>query len=115
MLEQGKRNAALLLTHVHWDHSCGFPFFQPVFSEAMQLVEVDGSLVLKVKHFRPDFVAWEEKEDFVRFRLLKLAENEAYFSGLTFRRSGDELVIYIVLTSGEQKTEHELRFQRVPI
>lgn len=87
----------------------------PVFSEAMQLVEEDGSLLLKVKHFTPDFVAWEEKEEYVRFRLVKLAENEAYFSGLTFRRKGDELLIYIVLTSGETRTEHELRFRRVPL
>ena len=87
----------------------------PVFSEAMQLVEEEGSLLLKVKHFTPDFVAWEEKEDHVRFRLVKLAENEAYFSGLTFRRKGDELVIYIVLTSGETSTEHELRLEHVPL
>ena len=87
----------------------------PVFSEAMQLVEEDGTLVLRVKHFTPGFIGWEEKEKFIRFRLVKLAENEAYFSGLTFRRKGDELLIYIVLTSGEKKTEHELRFERVPL
>ena len=84
------------------------------FSEAMTLVEEEGSLVLKVKHFTPEFVGWEEKEDYVRFPLVKLGENEAYFRGLTFRRMGaDALSIYIVLTSGDKKTEHELKLERV--
>lgn len=90
-----------------------------VFSEAMTLVEEEGSLVLKVKHFTPEFVGWEAKEDFVSFPLVKLGEPDpgdrvAYFRGLTFRRkSADELLIYIVLTSQGEKTEHELKLTRV--
>ena len=84
------------------------------FSEAMTLVEEEGSLVLKVKHFTPEFVGWEEKEDYVSFPLVKLGEDEAYFRGLTFRRTGaDELSIYIVLTSGGERTEHALKMRRV--
>ena len=84
------------------------------FSEAMTLVEEEGSLVLKVKHFTPEFVAWEEKEDYVSFPLVKPAENEAWFRGLTFRRKGaDGLSIYIVLKSGDERTEHELKLERV--
>ena len=49
------------------------------FSEAMTLVEEEGSLVLKVKHFTPEFVGWEEKDGFVSFPLVGLGENEAYF------------------------------------
>ncbi len=84
------------------------------FSEAMALVEEEGSLVLKVKHFTPEFVGWEEKEDYVSFPLVKLGKNEAHFRGLTFRRRGEaELLIYIVLTSQGEKTEHELKLERV--
>lgn len=83
------------------------------FSEAMTLVEEEGSLVLKVKHFTPEFVGWEEKDGFVSFPLVRLGENEAYFRGLTFRRKGAELLIYIVLKSGDEKTEHELKLSRV--
>ncbi len=85
-----------------------------VFSEAMTLVEEEGSLVLKVKHFTPEFVGWEEKADHVGFPLVKLGEGEAYFRGLTFRRkSPGELSIYIVLTSKGERTEHELKLRRV--
>ena len=84
------------------------------FSEAMTLVEEEGSLILKVKHFTPEFVGWEEKEDYVSFPLVKLGESEAYFRGLTFRRkSADELSIYIVLTSKGERTEHELKLVRL--
>lgn len=36
------------------------------FYELMLLVEEEGSLSLKVKHFDSDFSAWEEKKDFIR-------------------------------------------------
>ena len=44
LLERGLRDATLLLTHVHWDHTGGFPFFQPVFSEACALQLMAGGL-----------------------------------------------------------------------
>jgi hypothetical protein len=88
---------------------------KPVFSEAMLLVEEEGSLVLKVKHFTPEFVAWEEKEKSIRFPLVRLENGTAYFHGLTLRRNGDSLVIHIVLTHQGEKTEHELRLKRVPM
>ena len=88
---------------------------KPVFSEAMQLVEEEGSLTLKVKHFTPEFVGWEEKDKYVRFQLVRLAENEAYFSGLTLRRSGDALTIYLVLSQAGERTEHEFKLTRVSL
>jgi hypothetical protein len=48
--------------------------------------EDQGSLVLKLKHFNADFTAWEAKERFVTFQLVKLREKELFFDGLTFRR-----------------------------
>ena len=46
--------------------------------EIMLLVEEEGSLSLKVKHFDPDFTAWEEKADYVTFRFIKAEENEIH-------------------------------------
>ena len=86
-----------------------------VFSEAMSLVEEEGSLVLKIKHFSPDFTGWEEKNDFVSFPLVRLGEQEAYFSGLTFRRQGERLEAFVVLESGGMTREVALRFERVKL
>ncbi len=85
-----------------------------VFSEAMLLVEEGGSVVLKIKHFRPDFVGWEEKDEFVTFRLVRLGDREAFFHGLTFRRSADDtLAIYLRLVEGETAREEAFSFSRV--
>lgn len=84
-----------------------------VFSEAMMLVEENGSLVLKLKHFRPDFVGWEEKDKFVSFKLVRLGELEAFFSGLTFRRADDQLSIYLRLVEDGKTREETFTFTRM--
>ncbi len=43
LMAQGKNvNIHLLMTHVHWDHVQGFPFFDPVFKPTTKIT-VDGS------------------------------------------------------------------------
>lgn len=84
-----------------------------VFSEAMMLVEEAGSLVLKIKHFNPDFVGWEEKDKYVSFRLVQLGKREAFFHGLTFRRvEDDKLLIHLRLTSNGKSREETFTFTR---
>jgi len=84
-----------------------------VFYELMLIVAEEGSLSLKVKHFTEDFTAWEEKEDFVRFRLVKFDENAVHFSGLSFNRiSEDEIHAYIVLHHDGEVREEKLVYHR---
>ena len=86
---------------------------QVVFYELMLIVEEEGSLSLKVKHFADDFTAWEVKEDFVRFRLVAFDENAVHFSGLSFHRiSDDEIHGYIVLHSKGEVREEKLIYHR---
>ena len=54
----------------------------------MVLGEDAGGMALKVKHFDKDFVAWENKEDAIRFRFESVEPNDAKFSGLTMSRDG---------------------------
>ena len=85
-----------------------------VFYELMLLVEEEGSLSLKVKHFTDDFIAWETKEDFVRFRLVSFDENAVHFSGLSFYRiSDDEIHGYIAMHSKGEVREESLIYHRV--
>ena len=77
------------------------------FYEFMNLVEENGSLVLKLKHFNADLTGWEEKDGFVSFRLAKRAPNEAWFGGLTFRRAGDRLEIFLALRGGDGAVREE--------
>ena len=86
---------------------------QVVFYELMLIVEEEGSLSLKVKHFTDDFIAWETKEDFVRFRLVAFDENAVHFSGLSFRRIGDdEIHGYMALHSKGEIREEKLTYYR---
>ena len=88
---------------------------QPIFYEFLMLAEEKGSLVLKLKHFNPDFSAWEEKSGFVSFRLVKVEDRAIHFDGLSFiRESDDAMLIYLLLRdkSGTVR-EEEFRMRRV--
>lgn len=83
------------------------------FYEILLLSVEDGSLSLKVKHFNPDFSAWEDKEDYVNFRLVKKEDDALHFGGLSFyRRDDSSMDGYIVMRSGEDVSEHHLKYQR---
>lgn len=43
-IRQGRTNSTLLLTHTHWDHINGFPFFSPIFCQPMTLDIYAGHL-----------------------------------------------------------------------
>ena len=56
-----------------------------MFTEHMYISEVDGSLVVRLKHFHPDLTGWEEKDEMLTFRLVALEPCAAYFNALTYR------------------------------
>ncbi len=83
------------------------------FYELLQLSVEEGTLSLKVKHFNADFTAWEDKEEFVNFRLVKKEQNALHFGGLSFYRRGDDAIDgYIVMRNGDEVTEHHLKYGR---
>ncbi len=83
------------------------------FYELMLLTVEDGSLSLKVKHFSPEFIAWEDKPDFINFKLVKKDADALHFSGLSFyRRDANHIDGYIVMKNGEEITEHKLTYLR---
>jgi hypothetical protein len=83
------------------------------FYELLLLSVEEGTLSLKVKHFSADFSAWEEKPDFVNFRLVKKEADALHFGGLSFYKKGDDAIDgYIVMRNGETITEQQLQYQR---
>lgn len=83
------------------------------FYELLLLVEENGSLNLKVKHFNADFSAWEEKTEHLTFRLVRIDEDAIHFSGLSFYRIGpDEMHGYIVMRNGDEVREEKLVYRR---
>jgi hypothetical protein len=59
----------------------------------------------------PDLTGWEEKADFITFRLLKLTPTEAFFEGITFRLEGsDRLRIFLAIRNRADGTVREEEF-----
>lgn len=77
--------------------------------EMMTLSEKDGVISLKVKHFSPDLVAWEEKEKFVEFPWIEKDDKGCYFEGITFAPDQNRLAIYVAMKGKEGKID-EIRF-----
>ena len=83
------------------------------FYELLQLSVEQGTLSLKVKHFNADFTAWENKEEFVNFRLVKKEEDALHFGGLSFYKRGDDSIDgYIVMRKDEDLVEHHIKYSR---
>ena len=80
----------------------------------MQLITDDGEgLALLVKHFSPEFEAWEEKGEFVRFPFIGIDDDAIHFSGISFyREDANNMTAYILLRFGEEVREEKITYQR---
>jgi hypothetical protein len=83
------------------------------FSEILQLAEIDGTLTLRVKHVTAEFVAWEDKDRSVEFRLVAAAADELRFDGLTLRRTPEGLRIHLAMRRQQQLTEQVMELKRL--
>ena len=84
-----------------------------VFYELLLLVEEEGSLSLKVKHFSADFTAWEDKAEFVEFRLVRIDADALHFSGISFYRRGNNAMDgFIVMRGADGIREERLSYER---
>ncbi len=86
-----------------------------MFTEHMYLMQEEGTLVLRLKHFNADLTGWEEKDGMLTFRLVAIEPCAAYFNALTLRcadadKPGEGLVAAVRMQSGA-----ELGFQFTPV
>lgn len=89
---------------------------QPQFYEFLMMDVVDGGVRMRVKHFNPDMVGWEEKGEWVTFEPVSAGPDALIFNGLEIRReSADRIVMTIRLRHGETVDTEILRFQRAPL
>lgn len=78
-----------------------------MFTEHLYLMEEEGTLVLRLKHFNADLTGWEEKDDMLNFRLVAMEACAAYFNALTLRcrdadKPGEGLVAAVRMQSGAE-------------
>lgn len=83
------------------------------FYEIETITEENGSLILRLKHFNDDLKGWEEKDETVDFRLVKVTENKVFFDGYTYEKvSDDEINAYVVIDHGGEKIEVKFSYKR---
>lgn len=74
---------------------------------------VMDSTGLRLKHFNPDMVSWETKEDYVHFELIEFTENKILLKGLVFERVSDsEMEIRLDLKNGDKKWTEVFKMKR---
>jgi hypothetical protein len=85
--------------------------------EIMLLDEFEGGLRMRVKHFNPTFVGWEEKDAWHTFPFVSAAPGVLLLDGLEFRRQGtDRLIIRLSIGQADGSVETEtLNFHRAPL
>jgi Domain of unknown function (DUF6265) len=81
------------------------------FYELITLSEVEGTLILKLKHFNANLTGWEEKDETVEFKLVKVTPNKVFFDHFTFEKiSNDEINMYVVVDNDGEKTEVKFNY-----
>ena len=80
------------------------------FYEIGHIRQEGETLILRLKHFNDNLTGWEEKDETVDFRLVKLEGNRVYFDDFTFERINDsEINLYVVIEQ-ENGSKEEVRF-----
>lgn len=83
----------------------------PVLFEFLMLRQIEGSLVLQLKHFDSQLHGWEERDQSMTFPFVAQRGARMYFSGVTFERvSGDDLIVYVAVKAADGSV-HEMEFR----
>jgi hypothetical protein len=81
---------------------------KPVFYELLTIVEENGSLALRLKHFHPNLTGWEEKDKTVDFPLVALEKGAVHFEGMSFHpREDGTLVVYLAIGQKDGSVREE--------
>ncbi|WP_222982999.1 DUF6265 family protein [Flagellimonas meishanensis] len=84
------------------------------FYEVGHIQEIDNSLILQLKHFHGNLHGWEEKDETVDFKLIKIEGATAFFEGFTIEKINEDEINMHVLIGGENKAE-EVTFAYVRV
>jgi hypothetical protein len=76
-----------------------------IFYELMNVTELNGSLVFRLKHFNEDLTGWEEKNEVRSFPLVAKRDGAMHFEGMSFHPDGDKLTVYLAVEHDDKKIE----------
>lgn len=83
------------------------------FYELGGIREIKGSLLFQLKHFGNDFKGWEEKDETIDAKLIKIEGNRVYFDQFTFENVNDqEMNIYVVIEDNGKTEEVKFNYKK---
>jgi len=83
------------------------------FYELGHIQEVNGTLLLQLKHFHGNLKGWEEKDETVDFKLVKIESNKVYFDDFTLEKvDDDEINVYVIIKEKESSQEVKFNYKR---
>lgn len=83
------------------------------FYEIMTIIEIEETVLFRLKHFDKNLRGWEAKDETVDFRLVKLEKGKAYFDDFTFEYVNDnEINMYVVVDNKGNQSEIKFNYQR---
>lgn len=82
-----------------------------MFYEFFAIVEREGSLALRLKHFNADLTGWEEKDVVREFPLTAVSPGKWEFSGITYERAGKGRMTVTVLIRNQDGAQELLTFK----
>jgi len=82
------------------------------FYELMIIREIDKTLIMQLKHFHNTLKGWEEKDDTVDFPLVKVDENKVWFDGITFERTGENMMTVNVILEEDKPKGMDFNYYR---
>lgn len=89
---------------------------QPQFYEFLMMDVVEAGVRMRVKHFNPDLVGWEEKDAWHTFEPVSVGPEALLFSGFEIRRDGaDRIVMKLRMRRAGVVEEETIHFQRAPL
>ncbi|MGB2760145.1 MAG: DUF6265 family protein [Maribacter stanieri] len=80
------------------------------FYEFGHLIEIDATLILQLKHFDANLSGWEERDENIDFKLVKVEENRFYFDDFTIEYISDKEINMYVEVGDEDGTSNEVKF-----
>lgn len=84
------------------------------FYEIITISEIEQTLIMRLKHFDSELKGWEEKDETVDFKLVKLTPDKVFFDGLTFERISDnEINVYVRFESEGANSEGKFNYHRI--
>ena len=81
-----------------------------MFHQSLVIEEHGDAIRLRLKHFGPSFVGWEEKDKTVDFAFVSSEPGKLVLGPATFLREGEDgLALKLVMSQNGQRTEQDDR------